>query len=66
MKTELDDNSCLAIYAETPIEALALSHWWEQWQRKESTLRVHVVKSRDETFAYDPKRHFMQKVEATP
>ena len=48
MNVEIETNGTLLIEGETPLEKYALSKWFEDWDRKKSTLRVKVTSGKVE------------------
>jgi hypothetical protein len=48
MKAELDEKGTLVIWAETPVESFALTHWHTLWNKDDALLLVNTVSRSDD------------------
>lgn len=53
MKVDLDENGCLCIRAETPVESFALTHWHDEWVHGRCQFLVQRTELSDESNRFE-------------
>lgn len=55
MRVELDEKGTLVVWSDTPVEAFALTHWFNLWNKKDATFLIQTIERSED----DPR--FMDK-----
>lgn len=53
MRVELDEKGTLVIWAETPIESFALTHWYNLWVKDDALMLVNTVERAEDGINMD-------------